>query len=105
MIIFELLYLDSPYSECENSYQISELILSNTPPEEPFSLPEEYLPFSQLYKACTLFKPISRPNSQELLTATASLPSNKEESLAKFKKSKPTRKSKESPSSPKHSHG
>lgn len=77
MIVFELLFLNAPYSECENSYEISERIISNIPPEQPFELSSEYLPFLYLFRACTTWQPKTRPTATDLVGNINTLPNSK----------------------------
>jgi len=83
MILFELLFLTPPYSECDNSYEISELIIAGTPPKEPFELQPEYAPFHRLYQTCTDPDAEKRPSAQQLVELVAMLPKSKEESLSR----------------------
>jgi len=76
MIIFELLFLDTPYSECENSYEITENILNGNPPQQPFTLGAEYNSYIHMFRACTLKQASTRPTSSDLITMIKQLPNN-----------------------------
>lgn len=78
MIVFELLFLNSPYAECENSYDISEKIIEGIPPERPFELGPEYSPLINLFINCTS-SPANRPSSSQLINTIKQLPTTKEE--------------------------
>lgn len=86
MIVFELLFLNSPYSECENSYDITKKIISGIPPAQPFELGVEYAPFLSLFKSCTSSPAINRPSSVQLLNIIKQLPSSKEQQRTSSRK-------------------
>lgn len=77
MIIYELLALQTPYSELENSFDISAKILAG---ERPVlrCLPPEYFPYVNLHQLCTSKAPEDRPTAFELKEIVSKLPTTKE---------------------------
>ena len=59
MILFQLLTLEIPYPEIEQSWKISESVLNGRPPQFP-PLGEEFLSLRQFFHKCTQFSPIER---------------------------------------------
>lgn len=77
MIIYELLALQTPYSELESSFDISSKILAGERPKLP-ALPPEYFPFVNLHLLCTSKAPEDRPTAFELKEIVSRLPTTKE---------------------------
>mmetsp|Transcript_4995 Transcript_4995/g.6085 ORF Transcript_4995/g.6085 Transcript_4995/m.6085 type:complete len:115 (-) Transcript_4995:7-351(-) len=80
MILFELLFLDSPYSEIENSYEITQNIIAGVPPVQPITLSPEYQQYVDLFQTCTASSPAARPTSRNLVEMIKQLPDKKRHS-------------------------
>jgi len=65
MVLYELLSLNEPYSECTSMVQISRNIISGTRPSLP-TMDPCYAPFISLFYSCTETSQRDRPTSKQL---------------------------------------
>ena len=72
MVIFELLALKPPYSECKAAWEISSRIVQGQRPELP-ELGSQYNPFVELFRMCTEFDPHRRPTINQIISMLTAL--------------------------------